>query len=280
METTLLTIRAADGTPLDGVFYRSAHGGPAGARTAVNFVHGRSMNFAIGLPRFAAPALVAAGYDVIAMNRRSAGIVGIRDEFHPVGDAWTLWSEHRIDVAAAVDHLRGQGYRRIVMVGHSQGGLLAADHAARDPDVAALILASPARTFRGLSLMFEAAGEEENVVRSARALAAEGKENTLVFTTAFPWMVSAKAVLDPLTPGLVTPLPALTELYAGPLFVLCGGAGHDSRVVPVAREAFEHSASRVKRLEIVEGCDHFYVGFEEHLTSLIRAWLETHVPPV
>jgi len=123
LRTMLLTIHSADSTPLDGVHYtRAGEARPPGARTVVNFLHGRSMSFYVGVQRFAAAALVAAGYDVLAMNRRSAGVAGIRDSFTGVGDAWTLWREHRMDVEAAVRHLRGQGYRRIVMAGHSQGG--------------------------------------------------------------------------------------------------------------------------------------------------------------
>ena len=274
-----MTIRSDDGTPLDGVFYTGAAGSDRPeARTVVNFLHGRSMNFAVGLPRFAAAGLVAAGYDVVAMNRRSAGIVAIRDRFEAVGDAWTLWSEHRMDVAAVVEHLRGRGYRRIVMVGHSQGGMLAADYAARNPLVAALILASPARTFKGVSPMLPEAAQEE-LVRDAQAMVAEGRGRDLLFFSEFPWILSATAAVDPLTPGLVTPLAELAERYVGPLLLLCGGAGHDARLVSVARAAFERSASRVKRLEILEGCDHFYVGFEDRVTALIREWLEANVPP-
>jgi hypothetical protein len=39
------------------------------------------MTFCVGLPRFAAADLVASAYDVVVMNRRSAGVAGIRDSF-------------------------------------------------------------------------------------------------------------------------------------------------------------------------------------------------------
>ena len=278
METSLSTIRSSDGTPLDGVFYtRSPRRTPQERRTVVNFVHGRSMNFYVGLPRFAAADLVGSGYDVVAMNRRSAGVAGIRDSFQGVGDAWTLWSEHRMDVEAVVHHLKGLGYQRIVMVGHSQGGLLAADYAARDPSVAGLILAAPA-PFTGLSMILPDGAQGDTLAR-ARAMVAEGRGRKLLALPVFPWIISASVAVDPFTPGLVVPLADLAERYLGPLLVFCGDAEQDRRMVSAARTAYERSPSRAKRLETLEGCGHFYVGFEERVTALMREWLEAHVPP-
>ena len=279
LRTTLFTIRSADGTPLDGVHYaRPEDRRPPAARTVVNFLHGRSMNFYVGVQRFAAADLVAAGYDVLAMNRRSAGVAGIRDTFDGIGDAWTLWREHRMDVEAAVRHLRGQGYRRIVMAGHSQGGLLAADYAVKDPDVAGLILASPASMHRGLPSAFPEAGRGD-VAQRARAMVAEGKEKELLPLPMWPWIMSAESVVDPLRPDAAIPLDELLARYRGPLLVFCGAAGHDARLLPGARAAFDRSSSPGKRLELLEGCDHFYVGFEERVVALLKGWLAKRVPP-
>jgi pimeloyl-ACP methyl ester carboxylesterase len=279
LQTTLLTIHSADGTPLDGVHYaRPGDERPPAARPVVNFLHGRSMNFYIGVQRFAAADLVAAGYDVLAMNRRSAGVAGIRDSFSGVGDAWTLWREHRMDVEAAVLHLRGQGYGRIVMAGHSQGGLLAVDYAVKNPDVSGLILASPAAMHRGLPSAFPEAGRGE-VAERARAMVAEGKERELILLPMWPWIMSAESVVDPLRPGAATPLDELLARYRGTLLVFCGDAGHDARLLPGARAAFGRSPSPAKRLEVLEGCDHFYMGFEERVIILLKGWLASHVPP-
>jgi pimeloyl-ACP methyl ester carboxylesterase len=279
METALIMVQATDGTPLDGVFYtRGGVGTRREQRTVVNFLHGRSMTFSVGLPRFTAGALVSTGYDVVAVNRRSAGIAGIRDSFQGVGDAWTLWSEHRMDVEAVVRHLKGLGYRRIVLVGHSQGGLLAADYAARDASVAGLVLASPAPIFTGIPTLLPDAVREETFQR-AQAMVAEGRGKDLLLLPEFPWIISAAAAVHPRTPGLVIPLADLVERYRGPFLVVCGDGEHDHRLVSVAQTAHAHSPSPAKRLEILKGCDHFYVGFEECVTGLIRGWLEAHVPP-
>ena len=279
MHTELLTVRSADGTPLDGVFYTQADDSrPVADRVVVNFLHGRTMTFYVGFQRFAAPGLVAAGYDVLAMNRRSAGIAGIRDSFESHGDAWTVWSQHRLDVDAAVAHLHAQGYRRIVMAGHSQGGLLAADYAAKDSDVAALILASPASMHRGLPSAFPEAGRGE-VAERARAMVAEGKERELILLSMWPWIMSAESVMDPLRPGAANPLDELVAQYRGPLLVFCGDAGHDARLLPGARAAYDRSPSPTKRLEVLEGGDHFYTGFEAKVTALMVDWLRTHLPP-
>ena len=275
---TLLTVRAVDGTPLDGVHYvRDGDARPWADRIVVNFLHGRSMNFYVGVQRFAAEALVAAGYDVLAMNRRGAGVASIRDSFQGVGDAWTLWREHRIDVEASVRHLRGLGYRRIVMAGHSLGGLLAADYAARDAEVVGLILASPSSAFRGLPTTFPE-GERARVTEQARQMVAEGRSQELILLPAWPWIITAEAVVDPLSPGATQPLDELLARYKGPLLTFCGDQGVDGNLLPGARAAFEGSPSPAKRLEILAGCDHFYVGFEARVTGLLVDLLTTSVP--
>jgi pimeloyl-ACP methyl ester carboxylesterase len=276
--TELLTIRAADGRPLDGVRYtRAGEERPAAARTAVNFLHGRSMNFYVGVQRFAAEAVVRAGYDVLVMNRRSAGVAAIRDTFDGVGDAWTLWREHQMDVDAGVLHLRGLGYRRLVMAGHSLGGLLAADYAARDAEVAGLILASPSSTFRGLPTTFPE-GERARVIEQARQMVAEGRRRELILLPAWTWIITAEAVVDPLAPGATAPLDEVLARYEGPLLTFCGDQGGDGKLLPGAHAAFDRSPSPAKHLEILAGCDHFYVGFEARVTGLIRDWLAKHVP--
>lgn len=280
MQTTLLTIRSADGTPLDGLHYtRGGDGRSPSARTVVNFLHGRSMNFSVGFQRFAAASLVAAGHDVLAMNRRGAGVASIRDSFEGVGDAWTLWAEHQRDVEAAVAHLKDRGYRKIVMAGHSQGGLLAAEYAVRDAGVAGLILASPGFIFAGLPTGFpeDARGA---VAERARAMMAQGRSKELLLLPEWPWIMSAEAIVDPLRPGASLPLDELLARYRGPLLVFCGEQGLDARLLVGARAAYERSPSRAKRLEVLAGCDHFYVGFEERVTALLRDWLRTNVPQI
>lgn len=275
----LITVRATDGTPLDGVLYtRDGGGRPVAERLVVNFLHGRSMNFYVGVQRFAAPDLVAAGYDVLALNRRSAGVASIRDSFQGVGDAWTRWAEHRVDVAAAIAHLRDLGYRRIVMAGHSQGGLLAADYTTREGGVAGLILASPASAFTGLPTAFPEK-DRAAVIAQARALVAQGRPRDLILLPEWPWIMSAEAVVDPLAPGATEPLADLLARYAGPLLVFCGDQMLDARLLGGARTAYDRSPSPAKRLEVLAGCDHFYVGHEARVTALMKAWLLQHVPP-
>ncbi len=274
----LLTIRSADGTPLDGLCYtRAGDTRPPAGRTVVNFLHGRSMNFYVGVQRFAAEALVAAGYDVLAMNRRSAGVAGIRDSFDGAGDAWTLWRQHRMDVEVAVKHLKDRGSRRIIMAGHSQGGLLAVDYAAKDADVAGAILASPASAFAGLPTAFPEA-DRGKVIEQARAMVAQGRGKELILLPMWPWIMSAEAIMDPLAPGATAPLDDLLSRYRGPLLVFCGDQALDAKLLAGARAAYQRSPSPSKHLEVLEGCDHFYVGYETRVTALIRDWLTQHFP--
>ena len=109
---------------------------------AVLLFHGNTMNFYVGAPRFLPPALTEMGYACLAFNRRGHDILSIRNSRAAEGAAFQLTQRRH----------RGQPPRRAmdggtrlpapVMIGHSNGGMLAVPHVVAHPDTPAMILLS------------------------------------------------------------------------------------------------------------------------------------------
>jgi pimeloyl-ACP methyl ester carboxylesterase len=109
----LLPLTAEDGAGLDGVLYRRAGPPP---RVALVLMH-PTVSF---LHHYAAIPLAARGFAVLALNSRFAG-----------SEATLVMEQVAIDLAAGVGHLRERGFERVVLVGNSGGGALAAFYQAQ-----------------------------------------------------------------------------------------------------------------------------------------------------
>lgn len=138
MHTELVSIET-DTVPLDGAWYV-----PDGdAVGAVMLCHGNTMNFYTGAPRFLPPVLTELGFACLAFNRRGHDILTIRNnKEHPVGAALQTTEEAFADNEYAASWLKEKGFDAPILIGHSNGGFLAVQHAARHPETPALVLLS------------------------------------------------------------------------------------------------------------------------------------------
>lgn len=94
---------------VDAVLHRASSNPTA---TVVVFTHPRSQT---NLTAWPLPQLAAAGIDGLAFNNRFTN--------SPAGtDLDTVFEDIALDVAAAVEHARSLGYRRVLLMGHSAGG--------------------------------------------------------------------------------------------------------------------------------------------------------------
>jgi len=121
MRTQLVSI-PTDTVPLDGTFYEPENGATAGA---VLLFHRNTMNFYVGAPRFLPPALTALGFACLAFNRRGHDILSIRDSRAAEGAAFQTTAEGIADNRYAADWLAARGLPHPVVIGHSNGGMLA-----------------------------------------------------------------------------------------------------------------------------------------------------------
>ena len=124
--------------PLDGLYYEP-EGRAAGA--ALLF-HGNTMNFYVGALRFLPPVLVELGLACLAFNRRGHDILSTRNSRTPEGGAFQLAREGIEDDHSAARWLSARGFPAPVVIGHSNGGMLAVQHVADHPQTPALVLLS------------------------------------------------------------------------------------------------------------------------------------------
>src|SRR6266850_6606532 len=127
-----------DTIPLDGLYYEP-EGRAAGA--ALLF-HGNAMNFYVGAPRFLPPVLVKLGLACLAFNRRGHDILSTRNSRVPEGGAFQLAREGIEDNRIAARWIAERGFPHPVVIGHSNGGMLAVRHVADHPETPALALLS------------------------------------------------------------------------------------------------------------------------------------------
>src|SRR3954453_4097258 len=138
MRTELVSI-ATDTLPLDGALHLPEGRAVAGA---VLLFHGNTMNFYVGAPRFLPPVLTRLGLACLAFNRRGHDILSIRDSRAAEGAAFQLTSEGIADNHYAAAWMHERGFPTPVVIGHSNGGMLAVKHVADHPETPALVLLS------------------------------------------------------------------------------------------------------------------------------------------
>jgi pimeloyl-ACP methyl ester carboxylesterase len=276
MRTELIGFSASDGFPLDGLVYTPGDG--TGER-AVLLVHGKVMNFYTGPCRILPPHLIELGWSCLAMNRRGHDLGGIRNGRESYGGAWEKFADGQLDIAGGMAELRRRGFRRIVLAGHSFGGISVAAYAAAHPDeVAALVLCSagsggreylPQVSRRGML----AADRHAEVEALARRLVAEGQGDRIIALPGWWYAISAASWLD-----LAENVPVTVEnarRYPGPILAIRGSL-EPEEVYPA--EGVAAAAGDRARLSIIPGADHFYNGVEADFIRVVSDWFRG-LPP-
>jgi len=269
MRTTLVSIPTGT-VPLDGAYYEPEAGVAAGA--ALLF-HGNTMNFYQGAPRFLPPVLTALGLACLAFNRRGHDILSTCDSRVPVGGAFQLTREAIADNRTAAAWLGARGFAHPVVIGHSNGGMLAVRHVADHPETPALVLLSAHRGGKDLVPRASRAGlfaadRLDEVTAEAQKLVAAGRGDELILLPGWWRVVSAATFVD-----LLSELPdilALAPAIRCPVLYLRGDQ-EPAGLYPAAD--FRARAAGVCTIEIVPGCGHFYVGREEAVAATVAGWL-------
>ena len=269
MRTQLVTI-PTDTLPLEGALHEPDGGKATGA---VLLFHGNTMNFYVGAPRFLPPVLTRLGLACLAFNRRGHDILSTRNSRQSEGGAFQYTREAIADNRSAAEWLKARGYPAPVVIGHSNGGMLGTQHVVEQPQTPALVLLSAGRGGRnagsgGKEGLF-AGDRMDQLTAQARALVKAGRGRELMFMPGWWYVISAESFLD-----RIDTVPDTIEL--APKIkcpVLCiRGDQEDRNRYPA--EDFQRAAGGPCQVEIVANCDHFYNGREDHVASLVAAWLQ------
>ena len=268
MRTELISIPTPT-HPLDGVYYTP----DVSSKGAAMYCHGNQMNFYVCAARFLAPHVTALGYDFMPFNRRGHDSVSTYDSREGVGGAYQTVAEGIEDNDLAAKYLVDKGYKNPIVIGHSNGGVLASEHVARHPETRALILLSAhaggnrltnPRSARNFSL----AGDTEMQIKEAEALIAAGKARQLMLIPAWWWVISARTFLDRLSnaPDLVE---NAKRIKCPVLFI----RGDQEPMENYPAERFKENCAGPCEIAIIPNCDHFYVGAEEKVAKIVTNWL-------
>ena len=269
MRTQLVSI-PTDTVPLEGALNEPDRGKPVGA---VLLFHGNTMNFYVGAPRFLPPALTRLGLVCLAFNRRGHDILSTRNSRSPEGGAFQFTREAIADNRTAAEWMRARGFPAPVVIGHSNGGMLATRHVVDHPQTPALVLLSAGRggrrqdTSGGSERLF--AGDRLDELKArAQALVAEGRGRELMFMPGWWYVISAESFLDRL--ASVPDTIALAPRITCPVLAIRGDQEDKPRY---PAEEFQAAAGGPCDVVIVKNCDHFYNGREAHVAGIVSDWL-------
>ena len=268
MRTELVSIPTPT-RPLDGAYYRPD--GPI--KGAAMYCHGNQMNFYVGAARFLAPHIVSLGYAFLAFNRRGHDSVSTFNSREPVGGAYQTVAEGIEDNEIAAQFLAEQGFPGPIVIGHSNGGVLASEHVARHQETPALVLLSAHAGGNRLTNPLAASrftlNEKTNEsIAEAKALLAAGRPSQLMLIPTWWYVISARTFMDRLTnaPDLVA---NAKRIQCPVLFV----RGDQEPAENYPAERFKERCAGTCDIAIVPNCDHFYVGAEERVSRVVTDWL-------
>jgi pimeloyl-ACP methyl ester carboxylesterase len=273
MKVELVSIETST-VPIDGAFYRPE---TSASKGVILIMHGNCGNFYTGVPRHFAPLLVRLGYAVLTYNRRGHDILASSAR-EPTGGAYQRIHEMIEDNQFAERWLAAQGHHDPIVIGHSNGGMLAVKHCAENAGVRALVLLSAHMggkdLFRAISRLGLMAGDRfEEFSARARERVAAGAGRDLMQVPGWWWVISAQTFVD-----YLDDCPDILELAPQvrcPVLYLRG----DREVKHVyPGEAFVARAGGPAEFALVPDCDHFYGGREEAAVGLIADWLVRSKP--
>ena len=196
MKLSLISI-PTDTHALDGLWYEP----DALPRGAVMLLHGNCMNFYTGAPRFLPTHLTRLGLAALAYNRRGHDMIATLNSRAVSGGAFQMTKEAIADNAYAADWIKARGFPAPVVIGHSNGGMLAVQHVADHPETPALVLLSA--HLGGKSIVPHASkvgllgGDRIDAVEAqARAMVAQGRGGELMVLPGWWYVITAQSYLD------------------------------------------------------------------------------------
>src|ERR1043165_8612592 len=200
---------------LDGLYYAP----DVPPRGAAMLLHGNCMNFYTGAPRFLPPHLNALGLAALSFNRRGHDMVATLNSRAVSGGSFQMTKEAIDDNRYVAGFLKERGFAAPVVIGHSNGGMLAVQHVADHPETPALVLLSahlggknivPHASKVGLlggDRIADVEAEAREVARragaraaevdaAARRVGAEGRGPELMVLPGWWWVITAESYLD------------------------------------------------------------------------------------
>lgn len=259
--------------PLDGLLYL-----PDGeVRGAVQLLHGNTMNFYVGPPRFLPPHLTNLGLACLAYNRRGHDVLSNRNSRDLEGGAFQTIDEAVEDNCVARTWLDERGFSAPIVIGHSHGGMLGVRHVADYPDTPALVLLSAHRGGANLlRLMADnglmAGGRYDEITTDARRLVDAGHGDQLLLVPGWWYVISASTYVD-----LLDHCPDIVEWAADiPCDTLYVRSSEEPSSLYPGELIAERSGFAVT-VSVLDVGGHYYVDHEQVVAAAVVDWLTPRV---
>lgn len=291
ISTRLVTLDTADGHSWDGMLLRPNRGDPARRRLLVIVIHGSVGNYLSGLPRHLSFDLAGQGFSVLSINTRMAN--------YGAFFAGGLLHRTPLDLDAALEVARGNGFSQVVLLGYSMGCTIATNYLAErnPPEVRALCtIAHPVSLPESLRRRWEHFGASptyDEVTEAARLIVADDPDdppddriftvlrangpndtpdNGEIWTYATWW--SSRGPESPHAEsreriGRVTVPIAI--LQGGNDHLISGIEGHE--LATIARAGGNTAVT----LAVVPGADHVFTRQSARVSQLAGIWLQRFV---
>ena len=245
------------GSTLLGVFYLAAGAGPHPTAVIFHGFPGFEQNLDI------AQTLRAHGWNVLAMHYRGSwGVKGSFSFTHAAEDADT-------QVQFLLDPVNTQKYRidphRIVVIGHSMGGYMAASAIAHNPQVAAAVLISAWNIGAGFENRRQPESKPSTVADEAKALSKDNNLAPLAGTSGLALAREIRAHQQSLNF-----LSLAAQIAPRPVFVITASEG-----LAPSDHALAEAITKAGDTHVTErhwNTDHSYSGQRAELADAILQW--------
>lgn len=275
-ETRLVRIRTGDGLDLPGALWVPARRATSLAVDGVIMVHGSTGSVTTELLVTLARDLAGFGVPALTFSNRGHDIVWQLEERY-YGHAFENVGECLADIDGALDLMQRLGCSRVVVVGHSLGGLKSVFYGVNGSrsSLAAIVSVSPPRFSPSFYEGSPWAAKYREVASRVQAANAQNPEQLIEIDFPFrPTLMSPRTYLQKycseqfnivdLAPNVRVPwlYTVGTEELGGASF---NHAPDDLRTAP--------DGPQPREVVEIPDADHFYTGVEVRLCAAIRDWL-------
>jgi pimeloyl-ACP methyl ester carboxylesterase len=263
---------ATEAEPLDGIFYTPKNGK---IEAVALIFHGNCHNFYTGPSRFLPGILASYGIASLAFNRRGHDMVTSLHGRTVGGGSFQLAREGIADNRAASDWLASRGFENPIIIGHSNGGMLAAQHCADNygSPRALVLLSAHIGGLENVPQMSESgmfAGDQlAQLTARAKEMIACGEGRELMLLPGWWWVISAESFIDRVydTPSTIA---NAAKVRCPSLYL----RGDQEAPEAYPAEAFAERAGAPCEVRILPSCDHFYTGHEVEVANQVGLWLK------
>jgi pimeloyl-ACP methyl ester carboxylesterase len=264
VETSFGSIRSKDGPVFTGVLYTPADGGDKN-RPAFILHHGLSEDAISSSSHWLGWRLAQAGYAAIGVANHSSGVTGatMTGNLAEVAEDTKLWA----------DWMTARGYKRLILQGHSNGGIQISNYMSltQDPRVVGLVYMAP--TLDSPKYARETLGQQvwEQQVQEALAAVARGEGDTHLMSK--DKLRLARRFLDTSGPNSRAMHSERIKEFDEPILVIAGRKDPLMTRDPKFVETFAANHPGPSQVHWYEDGSHGLKESKERIRNDIVAWM-------